>query len=238
MTDFDPEAPLNRIKGESKKAHSAIMDYWLMGGGRSYRKLFDGYQKQIDENEEQVDENEEQDTSENDQQETNADPTKEPPTKSWWTLSDWSLKKHWQARIARQTEIDNEIALEQYRQRHMAPAEVIARLSDMGRADMVEFARVRSPADLEGKLNSHVVKRITVQARKHKDGTITAKTTIELHDAQGALEKLGRHHGLFKDRLDITSGDQPFTIDDLADAANELTDWKNEKLASDPDPTD
>jgi phage terminase small subunit len=67
----------------------------------------------------------------------------------------------------------------------------------MGRADMAEFADVRSPADLEDKLNSHVVKRITVQARRHKDGTITAKTTIELHDAQGALEKLARHLGLY-----------------------------------------
>ncbi len=217
MTDFDPDAPLNRIKGESIKAHSAFMDYFLMGGGRSFSKLFDQW-KRIKEAAELY--------------------PKEPPTKRFQTLKDWSSKFHWQARIARQTEIDNEIALEQFRQDHMSGPEVIKRLSDMGRADMAKFADVRSPADLKGNLHSHLVKKITVQARKHKDGTITAKTTIELHDAQAALEKLARHHGLFKDRLDITSGDQPFTIDDLADAANELTDWKNEKLAPDPDPTD
>lgn len=232
MTDFDPEAPLNRIKGESRKAHSALMGYFLMGGGRSLRKLFDEYEKQANEDERQgIDEDEDE------QQQTNAEPTKKPPTTSWWTLSDWSQKKHWQVRIARQTEIDNEIALEQYRQHHMSGPEVIARLSDMGRADMAEFADVRSPTDLEGKLNSHVVKKITVQARRHQDGTITAKTTIELHDAQGALEKLGRYHDLFKNRLDITSGDQPFTIDDLAQAAKEISDWKDEN-SPDPDPTD
>jgi hypothetical protein len=67
----------------------------------------------------------------------------------------------------------------------------------MGRADLADFADVRSPADLEGKLNSHVIKKITVNARRHKDGTVTARTTIEMHDSQAALEKLARHLGLF-----------------------------------------
>jgi hypothetical protein len=213
MTDFDPEAPLNRIKGESKKSNAGLMDYFLMGAGRSLQKLANQYTHEVASN-----------------------PQAKPPTTKYNTLITWSLRHHWQARIARQTEIDNEIALEQFRQRHMTGPEVIARLSDMGRADMAEFADVRSPADLEGK-HSHVVKKIVVQARKHKDGTITAKTTIELHDAQGALEKLARHHGLFRDRLDITSGEQPFTIDDLAQAAQEIDEWKDE-INPDTDPED
>jgi hypothetical protein len=49
-----------------------------------------------------------------------------------------------------------------------------------------------------------------VQARRHKDGTITAKTVIELHDAQGALEKLARHLGLFEGAGD--SEDKPLVI--------------------------
>jgi hypothetical protein len=195
MTDFDDDAPLNRIKGESKKAHSAFMDYFLMGGGRSLRKLLAKFGKLA---------------------ESEAS-TETPPTTKWTTLSKWSHIHHWQARIARQTEIDNEIALEQFRQRHMTGPEVIARLSDMGRADMAEFADVRSPADLEGKLNSHVVKKITVQARRHKDGTITAKTVIELHDAQAALEKLARHLGLFEAAGD--SEDKPMVIKVLKGAS-------------------
>ncbi|MHC4546854.1 MAG: terminase small subunit [Planctomycetota bacterium] len=178
MTDFDNDAPLNRIKGESKRAHNALMDYFLMGGGRSLRKLGDKYVK----------------LASSDYQ------AKQPPTKKENTLMAWSVRHHWQARIARQTEIDNEIALEQFRQR----------LSDMGRADMAEFADVRSPADLEGKLNSHVVKKIVVQARRHKDGTITAKTTIELYDAKGALDSLARHLRLFEGAGD--SEDKPLVI--------------------------
>jgi hypothetical protein len=185
---FDNEAPLNRIKGESRKAHNALMDYFLMGAGRSLRKLGDEYVKQAS----------------SDHQ------AKEPPTEKQNTLMAWSLRNHWQARIARQTEIDNEIALEQYRQRHMSAAEVVARLSDMGRADMAEFADVRFPADLEDKLNSHVVKKVTVAARRHKDGTVTARTTIELYDAKGALDSLARMLGLFEEAGN--SEDKPLVI--------------------------
>jgi hypothetical protein len=69
MTDFDPEAPLNRIKGESKKAHSAFMTYFQMGAARSLRDLLEKYQKQADE-----------------QQDNNERATEKPPTVSWWTL--------------------------------------------------------------------------------------------------------------------------------------------------------
>ena len=230
MTDFDPDAPLNRIKGESEKAHSAFMAYFLMGVSGTLRDLFEKYQKQDDEYKRQ-------EAGESEQQDSNEQATEKPPTASWWTLGNWSKNNNWQARIARQTEINNEIALEQFRQRHMTGPEVIARLSDMGRADMAKFADVRAPADLKGNLDSHLVKKITVQARRHKDGTITAKTVIELHDAQAALEKLGRYHDLFKNRLDITTGDQPFTIDDLAQAAKEISDWQDEN-SPDPDSTD
>jgi len=179
---FDNETPLSRIAEETKRANTALMDYWLMGGGRSLDKLRQTYAKA----------------------------TLKPPTKHLETLKTWSARHHWQARIARQKEIDDEIALEQYRQRHMSEAEVLARLADMGRADMADFADVRQPSDLEGKINSHLVKEITIDARRNKDGTITARTRIKLHDAQGALEKLARHHGLFEAAGD--NEDKPLVI--------------------------
>jgi len=213
---FDNDAPLNRMPGESAKSHTSLMDYWLMGGGRSLQKLLDQYI----------------------QGHSDKPPIKAPPTKKWTTLTTWSHKNHWQARIARQKEIDDEIALEQYRQRHMSEAEVLARLADMGRADMADFADVRQPSDLEGKINSHLVKEITIDARRNKDGTITARTRIKLHDALRALEMIGKDHGRFKERIDLTTGDKPFTIDDLSRAAQELSEWE-QKNASDPNtPTD
>jgi hypothetical protein len=220
--NFDNDAPLNRIKGESKKAHLAFMDYFLAGVARTLRDLHQKYQDQA---------------AENEQQDSNEQATEKPPTISWWTIGNWSKNNHWQARIVHQTKIDNEIALEQYRQRHMSEAEVMARLADMGRADIADFADVRQFEDLKEIKQSFLVKKFIITERKSGDDTEIVKMTIELYNAQKALELLGKDFGRFKDRLDITSGDQPFTIDDLAQAAQEITDWEDEN-SPDPDPTD
>lgn len=181
---FDRDTPLSRIKNETIKAHNAFMDYFLMGGGRSFSKLFDQW-KRIKEAAELY--------------------PKEPPTKRFQTLKDWSSKFHWQARIARQSEIDNDIFLEQYRQRYMPKEEVLARLSDQARGDMGVFANVRSQADLEDNLYSALVKTITqhytqTQRGEGEDarGEIKARITLGLYDAQEALKLLAKHYGLFQ----------------------------------------
>jgi phage terminase small subunit len=74
--------------------------------------------------------------------------------------------------------------------------EVLGRLSDMASVDMGDFVAVSEAgftlalpkAKKARKL--HLVKKLT----HTKYGV-----SIELHDAQAALEKLGRYHGLFKD---------------------------------------
>jgi len=211
MTDFDPDVPLNRIKGESQKAHDALIDYFLMGSGRSLEKLRQKYAETT---------------------------LNKPPTIHLRTLQIWSSPRRysWSARITRQTEIDNEIALEQYRQRHMSEAEIMARLADMARADMADFADVRRSEDLKEIKQSPLVKKFTITERKSRDDTEIVKTTIELHNAQRALELLGKDFGRFKNRLDITTGDQPFTIDDLTQATQELTNWEDENNPdSDPE---
>lgn len=212
MTDFDPEAPLNRIKDESKKAHSAFMDYFLMGNGRSFSKLFKRWERI--------------------KEETEPYP-KEPPTKRFQTLKDWSSTKkfHWQARIARQSEIDNEIYLDQYRKRYMPKEEVLAHLSDQARGDMGAFANVRAQADLDDHPHSALIKTITqhyVQTQRGEGDDarteIKARITLGLYDAQKALELLAKHYGLFdadnKTKVDITIEESP--IDKLASALDSI----------------
>lgn len=85
----------------------------------------------------------------------------------------------------------------------MTASEVLARLADMGRGTMEDFLRfpgVGARLDLDsareaGKL--HLVKRFT--------NSEFAGDSIELYDAQAALNTLGRHHGLFKDKLTVTT---------------------------------
>jgi len=106
----------------------------------------------------------------------------------------------------------------------------------MARADMADFADVRRSEDLKEIKQSPLVKKFTITERKSRDDTEIVKTTIELHNAQRALELLGKDFGRFKNRLDITTGDQPFTIDDLTQATQELTNWEDENNPdSDPE---
>jgi phage terminase small subunit len=91
----------------------------------------------------------------------------------------------------------------------MSADEVLARLADQARGDIGDFVKIidgtgQAIVDLEkakaaGKL--HLVKKIRYNAKGGLE--------IELYDAQAALSLLGKTHGLFKDRVDITSGDQP-----------------------------
>jgi len=123
---FDKDTPLSRIKGETQKAHNALMDYFLMpGGGRSLAKL---HQKYIE-------------TTLN-----------EPPSKNLRTLAGWSTRYHWQARIAQQAANDNAVLLDQrrqalekieaeFRERHMSEAEALSILAGQARGDTDNLAQ-------------------------------------------------------------------------------------------------
>jgi phage terminase small subunit len=90
------------------------------------------------------------------------------------------------------------------KEKQLSADEVLARLSDMARADMRDFIkpidvgdRVVMLVDLgkalaEGK--SHLIKKVKYNAQGGLE--------IELHDSQAALEKVGRHYGLFKDTVE------------------------------------
>lgn len=179
---WDHDAPLSRALGESSRANDALNDYWLMGSARSLRKLLGGYGQQV----------------------VDAGSTRQPPTTKWTTLSKWSHLFGWQDRVSRQKEIDDALALAAYRARHMSSAEVLARLADQARADMADFAGVRTQNDLVDLPQSALVKKITAVYRKSEaTGDITGRVVIDLHDAQEALKMIGKHYGLFTDRLEI-----------------------------------
>lgn len=105
----------------------------------------------------------------------------------------------------------------------MSAREVIARLSDQARGSLGDFLDI--PADSmdvgldlarakrEGKLHllkKYKQKRVTF-VNKDDEETVTEWVEVELHDPQAALVHVGRYHGLFTDKQDITSGGQVIT---------------------------
>lgn len=103
----------------------------------------------------------------------------------------------------------------------MAADEVLARLSEQARADMVDFLddkgdvkilevggdskpdMVATKATGRGRL----IKKYKRRERKLADLTIEIYTEIELHDAQTALVWMGKHHRLFADKFETWQDD-------------------------------
>lgn len=187
--EFDQDTPLNRAANETIKANTALMDYWLMGAGRSLANLCQIYAEPM--------------------------PDSEPPTVHIATLKVWSSRHHWQARIARQIENDNTAILEQrrqvqekitaqYLQRHMSEAEALALLADQARGNMADFSGVQAQSDLAENPKSALVKSITQHytqtTREVGDSSqveIKTRIALGLYDAQRALELILKHHGAF-----------------------------------------
>ncbi len=214
---FDQDTPLSRIKGETIKAHRALMDYFLMGEGRSLANLCQIY----------------------------TEPAPDPPTLHIATLKIWSSRYHWQARIARQIENDNTAILEQrrqaqekiteqYFQRHMSEAEALALLADQARGNMADFAGVRAQSDLSDNSKAALVKNITQHYTRttrgigdDKQAEIKARIVLGLYDAQRALELILKHHGAFA----ADNKHQNLNID-----MSDLTDDQLKRIANGEDP--
>lgn len=88
----------------------------------------------------------------------------------------------------------------------MSADEVLHRLTRQARgsfADMIRLAGGLPLLDWERAVENGTIDN--VKEITFKEDTITVK----LHDAQAALVQLGRAHGLFVDKKDITSGGEP-----------------------------
>ena len=99
----------------------------------------------------------------------------------------------------------------------MKADEVLTRLSDMARGDMGDFLDIESMSfDLSLRKAkelglTHLIKKVKQRTvttlKKDGDDEETHYVEIELHDAQSALEKLGKAHKLFVDRKEVTGKD-------------------------------
>lgn len=109
---------------------------------------------------------------------------------------------------------------EEYQKRAMSATEVLSRMSDIARGSAEDYLALDhnlATIDLQrmkaaGKL--HLVKKFKVTKQS---------VEIELYDAQAALVQMGKQHGLFPNRQEVTGADgEPLTVNlgwgDNADA--------------------
>lgn len=120
-----------------------------------------------------------------------------------------------------------------FRQQAMSREEVLVRLTEQGRSDLVDLTNEQGVPDWEkarqaGK--THLVKKIKrkeVTIHRGKSSVTTITTEIELHDPQRALDMLGKYHELFINKIkvedwhsEVVAGirDGTFTFDGLLKA--------------------
>jgi hypothetical protein len=118
------------------------------------------------------------------------------------------------------------------REAAMDADETLARLSEIASIDLGDFLTIAqdgsytldlAKAEAAGKL--HLIKKLTPT----RYGIV-----IELHDALAALTLLGKYHGLFIDRQEISgrNGSPLVITDDVRVRANEEIDqWRREQIA-------
>ncbi|WP_375460017.1 terminase small subunit [uncultured Enterovirga sp.] len=98
----------------------------------------------------------------------------------------------------------------------MQADEVLRELAKIARANMGEFMRATSGGDPYFDYASltpdqtAALSEVTVEDFKEgrgEDARDVRRVKFKLHDKLGALEKLGRYHGLFKDKVEVTGKD-------------------------------
>lgn len=88
----------------------------------------------------------------------------------------------------------------------MGADEVVVRLTEHARGSLADFLRITGDGELHGFDLSeakplHLLKKASVTKRTYKD-TTEETVSIELYDAQAALNLLGKHHKLFTDNIE------------------------------------
>ncbi len=75
-------------------------------------------------------------------------------------------------------------------------------------------------SDPEAQENIDLIKKIKTKTRTEKAGEKSFEVEwveVELYDSQRALELIGRHHQLFSDRVDLSTGGKPIDLTLLSD---------------------
>jgi hypothetical protein len=93
--------------------------------------------------------------------------------------------------------IDKE--LKKLKDYHIQPDEILARLSQMSRADLSQFYDVTDLSQLKDKELSFLVKKIIKKRFTRKDGTVEETFEFELHDSKDAMKELNKIYKLVND---------------------------------------
>lgn len=108
------------------------------------------------------------------------------------------------------------------KEKAMGVDELIARYGDQARASTLPFIRITDEGFVffdfshpMAKEYMYLIKKIESKRTRRLEGSEVWEdewVKVELHDAQKAMEMIGKMHSLFIDRTDFTSGGEKITV--------------------------
>jgi hypothetical protein len=126
----------------------------------------------------------------------------------------------------------------------MSANEVLRRLSDMAKANLLPFIRITEDGTTyfdfshpDAKNYFHLIKKLKTKRTRRVVGRGKGAedwedewVEVELHDAQTALEKIGKYHKLFAESVDLTSDGGPIVLNVVYQTKPEKPNDGSEKL--------
>lgn len=115
--------------------------------------------------------------------------------------------------------------------RQMTAEEVLTRLSDQARATHEPFIKITDEGFIyfdfshpEAKNHLHLIKKVKTKRTRRIDGRGEQAEEwedewieVELHDAQAALQLIGKHHKLFNDKVEVEHSLSVDQLDQMLD---------------------
>ncbi len=110
------------------------------------------------------------------------------------------------SRLLKKVEVQAAIQ-EQLRQKTMTADEVLTRLTDIARFDVGDIEDGEGGVSLKlakAKRKTHLLRKVKIRETIGDSGRRDSSIDVEAYSALDALELLGKYHGLFVDRSEVT----------------------------------
>jgi phage terminase small subunit len=102
---------------------------------------------------------------------------------------------------------------QELRKTHLSKDQVLARIGEMATGDISDFTDENGNIDFKAvKRKGYLVKKLRTNSvtrtnEETKERVVEANHAIELHDSLSALDKLGKVHGMFTEKVEVTGKD-------------------------------
>jgi len=119
--------------------------------------------------------------------------------------------------LLKNLEVSDEVT-RRLKEAQMPADEVLQRLSEQAKGAHSDYVTESGDVDIAGMVGdgkAYLIKKVKKTTITGKDGDIREYQEIEFHDAQRALELMGKYHTLFTEKIDHTTNGESLNVAEM-----------------------